>query len=289
MIQMFNFLYFLMIASLIAGSAILFALSRRMSSRGAHVFCMAFVWANFALHFLKMLNPYYLADFPYSLTNSSLENLCAVTIVVSPFVYTWGPKWLKAYVAAISILSGFLVYVWPTSLIGLDLSNVGNLLEMFRFYLCHFPLVAIPLILLDKKFVVIEVKDCWTLPFLFMLHMGIVTLNEVGLKLCGITNATWLDILSRDYRNGAWSNGLASNMDGALGFLYWLLPHFYIDGVLYFVPAIWPIVPLILFAPWIGIGIAAIFDHRAVKASFRGIKAKMAVHRLERRAHRAGG
>ncbi len=286
-VEIGNPIYFAMLIVLFAGTLALLFLFRRLPKRAAFVFCMTLVWVNFALHYLKQLSPYYMADWPYSLRTSTGENLCALTIMLSPFVYLFGPKVLKSYTLVISIISGLAVYFAPTTAVGRPLSEMENLLEVMRFYFCHFPLFAVPVILLDRKIFEIRPKDSFVMAFFFMGHMALVTLNEVFLKASGLTEATWLDILSRDYRNGAFSNGPTSGLDFLSPYLYWALPHFYIDGVLYFVPALWAALPLIIFAPLIGLGFSAFFDPRSTKAALRGMKVKYRQMVKERKAQRA--
>lgn len=286
MIEIGNLPYVLLVLLLIFGTAFLLVLCRKKGPRFAYILCFSLLWVNFALHFLKQLNPYYLADAPYSWRTSTGENLCAVTIMLSPFIYLFGPRFLKGYTALISIISGTLVYLYPSTILGEPLYEMENLLEAIRFYFCHFPLVTVPILLLDAKIVKIDVRDAWTFSFLFMAHMGTVFLNEVCLKFAGLTEATWLDILSRDYRNGALANGPGSTLD-VLRPLYFLLPHFYIDGVLYFVPAIWAAVPLLIFGPFIGLGFSSVFDYRDTKAGLREMKARFNIFLKERKASMA--
>ena len=287
MIPVGNFFYFLAILSFVFITILTNYLTNRLGKRFAYILCTTLLWMNFLLHFYKQFSPYYLQDFPYMLRASTLENLCAASIFFSPFVYRYGTKWLKSYMAIISIISGAVVLIMPTTAIGKDLSDISNLTEVLRFYSCHVVLILVPILMLTSGQIKIEYRYCWNLSLCFMCHMMVIFVNEALLMASGLVQADWLDLLSRDYRNSAAAMGLPSSMDAMLGWLYCIMPHFYIDGVLYFVPAIWAVVPLVLLCPFIGLAFAYPSQKWAIKADWRGLKTLIGVRLRERRLRRA--
>ena len=80
-----NWLYFTLIALMAGLMVLLLWLSKKKGPKWTDRFVFFMLWTNFALHFLKQLNPYYMAEFPFSLTRSSPENLCAVLVIAAVF------------------------------------------------------------------------------------------------------------------------------------------------------------------------------------------------------------
>jgi hypothetical protein len=87
----------------------------------------------------------------------------------------------------------------------------------------------------------------WT-PIIFLGVLFIVGLNEVFLKLSGITNASWQDVFSNNYRNGALVFGPMSVLDSNLRPFYWMILPFFKytwpgTNSVYYVPVLWMALP----------------------------------------------
>jgi hypothetical protein len=276
-----NFLYFAMIAVLFLCVIGFSSLVEKQGKEFAWVFILTLAWVNFALHFLKQLNPDYYADFPYVLKRSTAENICAVTIMIMPFVILWGSPAMKDYIFYIGIASGVIVYLFPTGALGLDLTKSENLLEAIRFYLCHMPLVVCPCLLVREGFHKLDYRRIITAPFYFLGVLAVVALNEVALKLSGLVTETWLELLSRNFRNAGFAFGPIGSYDKYFSWAYWMTPHFIVNGYIYFVPVIWPIVPLLIIGP-IFCGLMALpYEKRHMRLDLLALKRS---HELRRRA-----
>lgn len=108
-IAIFSFPYFLCMLLVLSSAVLLVLLCKSLGKRFANRLILLILWANFALHFLKQLSPFYLEDFPTSLSKSSFENLCSVLIVISPFLYLYGGKYGRDYLYYIGMVSCLVV------------------------------------------------------------------------------------------------------------------------------------------------------------------------------------
>ena len=282
-----NFWYWLFLALLAAMTYLSYVLSRRMGPGFTRKFILTILWTNFALHFLKQLNPSYLADFPYSLKRSTPENLCALLIMVSPFIFLLGPNWAKDYMFFIGIVSGIGVYLNPTGALNMPLDNANNLLEALRFYLCHAPLVICSVLMVTSGFHHLDYHRIWTIAVTFIGFQTVLFLNEFFLKISGLIQMDWAAFFSRSVRNGGLTFGPYPSMDGSLGALYpVLIPPFLMftgeDGALTFVPVLWMIGPVVL----IGLPLCFLcyipFEHRHMYLDYLTFKEKQKHRRLAR-------
>lgn len=264
-----------------------YILSRRMGPAFTRKFILTILWTNFALHFLKQLNPSYLADFPYSLKRSTPENLCALLIMVSPFIFMWGPAWSKDYMFFIGIISGIGVYLNPTGALNIPLEDANNLLEALRFYLCHAPLVVCSVLMVSSGFHQLNYHRIWAIAATFMAFQTLLFLNELFLKLSGFIDMDWVSFFSRNVRNGGLTFGPYPMMDSFLGGLYKvLIPPFFMftgeNGALTFVPVLWMLGPIIV----IGIPLMFLcylpFEHRHMYLDYLTFKEKRKHQRLAR-------
>lgn len=287
-VQLFNFPYFLFIAIAFSCFVISAGFSRKLGKAWTNKFLTVLVWANFALHFLKQLNPFYIASWPNGLGRSTAENLCAFLIMVSPFVYKWGNKYMKDYLYYIGSISSILVMLIPTGAIGLDLSQAENLLETFRFYICHIPLLIVGYLMVDCGFHELNYHRLIALPFMFLLVEGILVLNAI------ILNATlyrlpWDYFLSRqcEYSNSSLPFGPTPGMDKILSPIYpYLIPYlmtYKVGEEIRFVPILYLTIPMILATALLGPLFALPFDKRRFKLDYEYLKAKKELKKQEKR------
>lgn len=237
-----------MILLLIATSVLVVLWMRHKSEDFAHKFILVLLFANFALHFLKIFLPSYFGDLPYSLKKISPDNICAVSVIFFPFFYLWGNKYFKDYMFYLGIISGFAVYLYPASYDGYIIDGLDEVVEIARFYLCHMPLVIAPLVMISTGLHRLDHRRVFVTPLIFLGILTLVGVNEVLLKLSGIVDCTWQEVFSNNYRNGALVFGPMSVLDSSLGWLYWLIPSFFRytwpgTSAVYYVPVLWMAIP----------------------------------------------
>ncbi|MCR5349185.1 MAG: hypothetical protein K6E59_06245 [Bacilli bacterium] len=277
LVQIGNFFYFLFIfllIGLVVGSILL---CRKLGKKFSHRFISIILWANFALHILKQFLPLSIAHWPTGWTDSAFPNLCATLIVVSPFIFHWGNKYMKDYMYYMGVISGILVYLVPTGAMRSDITGLDYAFETARFYFCHWPMVVCGILMVEQGFHKLDWKRLWAIPFLYCAVLAIISLDQILfgpiLKVPGYPTE-WLGengVLYRANFASVWTNqsmqfGPQPGVDAILGWAYpYLIPGlmtFQVDGVLYFTPVIW-------IFPFIAIGTALLgplmalpFEHR---------------------------
>lgn len=282
-----NFLYFFFLALLFAMTYFSEILCRRMGKEFAYKFILTILWTNFALHYVKQLNPSYLADFPYALKRSTPENLCALLITLAPFIFMWGGNWTKDYMFFMGIISGLATYLNPSGALNVPLDNANTILEVLRFYLCHAPLVICSLLMVTQGFHKPNYHRIWALPITFLGFETIIFLNELALKFSGLVPMDWVDLWSRNYRNGAMVFGPFPGMDKALSWLYPILVPSFLRytsevGVTNFIPVLWLILPVYLVAVPLIFLFYIPFEHHHMGCDFLMFKQKRRLARLSR-------
>ena len=285
-----NWIYFLCIALAACLSALLVLLCRKKGQVFAYKFVMVLVWANFALHFLKQFLPFYISRWPWGLVDSAFPNLCAVLIFLAPFIMLSKNKYLMDYFCLLGFVSGVLVYFVPTGATRTDVSGFDYVFETVRFYLCHFPLIVCPLIIVTSRIHRLNWRRLWMVPLIFGAILALISLQQFLcgpiLKLDGHPHE-WLGengVLNPHNPFAIMSNqsmqfGPQPGVDPILGWLYpYYLPYvltFPYGGQIYFVPVLW-ILPIIYLATYLfGPLLCMPFEHEAMKRDFQSFKARI--------------
>ncbi|MDY0345325.1 MAG: hypothetical protein WCX85_03805 [Bacilli bacterium] len=222
--------------------------ARKTRQETVHKLIVLLLFTNFALHFLKIFLPSYFLDLPYSLKKVSPDNICAVSVIFFPFMYLWGGNKMKDYMFYLGIISGIGVYLYPSSYDGYLINNTETVVEIARFYFCHMPLVIAPLVMVASGLHKLSHRRVMWTPLIFLGVLFVVGLNEVFLKLSAITNASWQDVFSNNYRNGAMVFGPMSVLDSSLSGFYWMILPFFKytwpgTSSVYYVPVLWIALP----------------------------------------------
>ena len=297
-IQIGNFYYFLFLALLVGISVFSVMLCNRLGKVFAKRYITIILWVNFALHFLKQLLPIYFSKWPSGLTDSLFPNLCATLIVLSPFIFLFGGKYLKDYMFYIGVLSGVLVYLVPTGAMREDVTGLDYAFETARFYLCHWPLVVAGLLMVQQGFHKLDWKRLWSIPLVFAGILTIISVSQILfgpiMKLDGYPH-DWVGadgVFNRINLHAAMSNqsmqfGPQAGVDGLFGWAYpYLIPGlmtYRIDGEIYFTPIIWIIPFLYLGTVIIGPLMALPFEHRQMRMDVLAFRQKRKMRALHRR------
>lgn len=242
--------FYLTTLFIIFGSSFfLFFFARKLTKEQGHKLVIILLFSNFILHFFKILIPPYLNDFPQSIKVITPDNICAFSAVFFPFMYLSNNKYLRDYMAYIGIASGIVVYLYPAVYFEANTMNLFSYVEITRFYLSHLLLTLGPIVMLGNKLHTLNHRRILVWPFIFYFVLTYIGLNEIFLKLSKITNASWQDIFSNNYRNGALVFGPMSLTDETFWrHFYWMiLPIFKYTypgtNAIYYVPVLWLVVP----------------------------------------------
>ncbi len=289
-VRFFNVLYFVPIVLLIITVIFLRHLCVRRGKGFTHKLILALLWLNFSFHFLKQLNPFYLADVPFSLTKSSPENLCAILVMASPFIYIWGNVYLKDYMYYVGIVSAVVVFLYPTTALKLDLGSVENVLEVARFYSCHTPLFICGFLMVNRGLHTLNYHRLWALPITFCLFEAVIFLNALALKGIGVWKfESWEAFFARDNNplaNQSATMGPPSSVDPFLGWLYYLLipglMTYWVNGQIHFVPVVYLLFPMYLATAILGPLLSLPYEKRHMQMDLTALKQKIAMRRNAR-------
>ena len=247
-----NILYFIPIVALAATAVLLCLLCGKMGQKWTLRFVLIMAWANFALHFLKQFAPSYIEAWPTGLARSTMENLCAVMVVLTPFALLSKKKVLLDYLYYMGIVSASLAFLAPTGAVGLNLGDPGDLFEVTRYYLCHAPIFLTGLLLVSSGAHRLDYHRLIHVPFLVIAALIIIALDDVVLNAV-LYRRDWMTLLDRDQPifNSSFLFGPSSEVDESFGWAYnYLIPGlqtYRVDGVLHFTPILW-VVPYLFIA-----------------------------------------
>ncbi len=131
---------------------------------------------NLLQHILKpFLYPgYYGTGFSYLI---SAYNMCALLILISPFVLFWGNRFLKNFLYFVGSVAGFCSIAFPQWFIGRPVSALGW--EYARFYICHFLLFLTSSLPLFLKLHAPSFKEFWQIGFGFLGALCVILVNNV--------------------------------------------------------------------------------------------------------------
>ena len=137
-----NGFYFLYIGVAAIFLLVLVLLLRKRSRKTVRGVLLALLFANLALHYLKQAFPPYIDEFPLSLRMSAMQNLCAASTVLFPFVYLFKKQnILHDYAYFIGVTGGLAALFYPTEALGMP----PFVFDTVRFYLCHTILLSVPI------------------------------------------------------------------------------------------------------------------------------------------------
>lgn len=244
-------------------------------------FLQIVLFLNLALHFCKLLFNPYRDNLPESIRKVTFENICAVSTLLFPFIYLRNSKdsVLKNYFYFIGVLGGGLAILIPTEAIG----KSPICFDTIRFYVCHFVLIMVPL--LSAKFGIIELdyKKTFYVPLCFIIVEMLILINELILIKIGFVQCDNISMFfDRDYRNSSFIFGPTSLFDGISKIITIFTPkmfktdYFMINnGVNFFFPILWLIIPALIYLPLINILIQMPFTWKEIKKVFIEKKKKM--------------
>ncbi|MCQ2742744.1 MAG: hypothetical protein MJ239_05555 [Bacilli bacterium] len=262
-----NILYFLPMILLVLTCALLVWACRKKGEKFADNLVFSLCLANFVLHFVKQFMPGYIwVDWPYSLRQSTPENLCALLITLSPFLYKWGGTYMKDYLVVIGLVSGLVVFIAPSTALSTPLVSVAAFFEVARFYLCHAILIIVAVLIALSGFHKFSYKRIPMLLVLFLAAQTIIVMNELLLWGSRLVDLPFEYFWSRDVRNASLSFGPSSSVDPVLEPLYWMCGvQWEVDHIRYFVPVLWMILPSILLGMPLIFVLTLPFTHKEIK------------------------
>lgn len=278
MVQFFNVYYFLYIIVIAGGFVGLYFIGRGKSKLFQKRYVAILLWVMFSIHFLKQLIPGYFKNLPIGWRSSTFQNICAVSVLIFPFIYHSKSKTLKDYMFFLGLYGGLGATFVPTEALGFPFYS----LDVIRFYFTHFLIFAAPLLSVIYGLHTLDYKRVWRVPICFMGVETIILLNETVLIAGGFVQSTMEDFLSADVRNASLVFGIPTALKGILGFIDVLVPSFMktvpvgpLAGQAMYWPVVWMIIPAMIYLTIVSFLISLPWTHKNVRADFLALKEKL--------------
>lgn len=277
-IELFNFYYFLYIFIAILITVLAVKFLKNKSQKFIHYFIFALIMLNFSIHFLKIfIYPYTLVDHIW--TKVSFENICAVSVLLFPFLYFTKNKTLKDYMVMVGMASGILTFIAPID----AMSSIFNgtifigprsafMLENIRFYTAHFLLFLIPFLMMHFKMHELSVRRAYRAPFVLMAVLFIIFINELIITFLGWVPK--IDLFNPEKRNPSLIFGSKSQFSGIGLVIGVLVPSFFIlthplYEFTFYLPVLWLIIPVMIYGGAMVLLFCFIYDKDDTKLFFQ--------------------
>lgn len=288
MIEYLNLYYFIFFFGGIAFCAGLYFLLRKKSQTFIYRTLLTLLLINFALHFLKQFfSPYSdSGNFPYFLRKSTLENICALNVVLFPWFFLSKGKNCKDYMYYIGAIGALGATLTPTEAVGKAVLNFDTL----RFYFCHYVLYTVPVLMVIFGIHKLNYRRLYKVPLFFFCMLAIILLNDIimigaGFFTDSVTGKTlgYNELFYENLRNASFIYGPPGHFDGfavkiarALTLpLFTTIPLGERAGQVFFWPIIWLIIPIYILAFTLGILITMPFDFKRMKDDFISLMRKI--------------
>ncbi|MBQ2718441.1 MAG: YwaF family protein [Clostridia bacterium] len=219
MVELFNFFYFFFILLMSGAIVGLYFLLRSKSERTQRLVLFSLLVLNLALHFSKPLFPPYSEDPALAMSEVWFTNVCGTSVLFFPFIFLSESRTAKDYMVYLGIVSGFLALLYPTEAIGKSVLTP----DLWRFYLCHGILLAVPLLTVLWGLHRPDVRRIWKIPFCAAAMLLFIIANQVLQSELGIIPLRGDDLLNVSYRNPSLIWGPT---DDVAVLFSWLTPSF---------------------------------------------------------------
>lgn len=251
-VEIGNFYYFFYLCLFIVLSVGLSLILPNASPKTQRIVIASILGVNFALHFLKLLFPPYSEYFPISIKESSFQNICAVNTIIFPFIYWKKKEVLLDYMVYVGLISGVSAIFLPTEALG----EAPFVFDTIRFYYCHMAVAIAPLLMVVTKIHRVNYHRTWKVPFVLLIVLCIIILNEVMMMELGFVSLRNGDLLHPNYRNPSLVFGPPKEIEGTalLKFILMWTPKVFMAipvgemaGQTKYWPILWVAFPLYVF------------------------------------------
>lgn len=280
-IDMFNGWYFFWLAIAAGLTVGLYFLLKNKSSRTQNIVLFSLLAVGLILHFLKVYIPPYSVDEARMLRDAWFVNICSANIALFPFFYLTKSNKLKDYMFYVGVLSGLIALFYPQEPMA-KVDQMGETLDILRFYYHHWMVMAVPLLMvLLKKHKLSYRRILWA-PTILLIVMLFIMLNQLFQSELGfIPLGNRTDFFDIAYKNTSYIWGPGVN-DAIGNFLAIFTPEFFTivpagpyEGQVKYWPWFWIIVPVYILVTALSFGLAMIFDHKAFVADLKLLKIKI--------------
>ena len=268
MVKLFNFWYIFFIL-LFSGAIVgLYFLLRNKTDKTKKIVLGSLLFFNLALHFLKLTFPPYSTNAELAMSEVWFVNVCATSVLFFPFIFLSKSDTAKDYMVFLGIISGFLALLYPTEAIDKSVLT----LDLWRFYICHAIIIAVPMLTVLLKLHKLDVKRIWKTPICACAMLLFIICNQILQSELGIIPLRNEDMLHINFRNPSLIWGPT---DDVAVLFSWLTPSFmktvpagpYAGQEKYW-PFFWMVPGIIVYFLLVPLIICWIFDFQQTKNTF---------------------
>ena len=280
-IAMFNAWYFFWLI-LAAGATVgLYFLLRKRSVFAQKTVLFSFLALGLLLHFLKVYIPPYSVDESRMLRDSWFINICAANIALFPFMFFSKRNAVKDYMFYIGVISGLLALVYPQEPIA-KVDQLGEQLDIVRFYYHHWMVMAIPLLMVMLGLHKISYRRIWTAPVGLLLLMLFIMLNQIFQAELGfVPLRNQKGFFEIGYKNTSYIWGPGTN-DAIGEFLATFTPKIFRTvpvgqhaGAEKYWPWFWIVVPAFVLVTPLAFALSMIFDRKHFAQDVKNLKKRL--------------
>lgn len=275
-VDYFSFSYFLMLIVAFLFALLNYFILKNRSPKFQKYYIFFLLLSAFSLHFLKQLFEPYRSNLPAGFRHSTFENICAVSVLIFPWIFISKSKRWKDYMYYIGILSGVGAMLIPTEALGKELLSF----DILRFYYVHIVIFTAPMLMVKFGFHKLDYRRVFQLPLSFIIILVVILVNEVVLIAAGFVQTDMATFLNQTDRNSSFIFGPTKYFDNFIGLVMVFVPSLFkkpligaTDQVLYW-PILWMVIPCYIYLPLCGLLLSLPYEGERIKTDLSNFYTK---------------
>lgn len=265
-----NFAYFFYPILIISFTVGLYFLLRRRSEQTKKAVLLAMMLVNLAQHLLKQyLYPQYWGT-EFDVRLSTAYNLCALLIIIAPFVLLGKNALWKDFLVLFGTNAGVVTMAVPFWYIGQTIWQW----DVFRYYLCHGLLSSSSLLIALLGLHRLNYRNFWKIPFLFFFSLILVCFNDIILYAVQDAEGNLWEVLYA--YNPCWLFHPIEEFDWLVPIIDVFTPDLFMGDLATgesFTPLLWYFIPMYLLIAVLAFLIMSLVDRKRFSQDWRKIKA----------------